>query len=448
MFESPAKVAVSPNSKTMSAAEQEALSKGEGRKLVVMFVLFVICGAFAVQLLLPAPARPDNAPRGIPLSEEEMVQMDKRFIAEVKIQPFVENEDVENTAQDFNQDQFEDDIFHYYIHKVHQSTDEELKAQYSGKNIPYIDFNRLDKIQLNRGKVQRLHGRILSYWQRVLTRWPNNSGLAWIWQAMVQTDEGIFMVAITDKDFEPEVGRLHGDSIEIDAVFIKGYQYSSKKGVLRMPLMAGRDFKRIRSATYDESYPLPLAYAMTFITLLMIFGGFVVHQYYKRADKSMGLHRATLRRKRMERNNKVDSTKTAKDTNEEVTAAEDVAPAAATTDSPKAETTDQTPKSEEVSSADKDIEASKKPENTESAEPASTNPETADPSETASTKDSAEPNPDAESTSTDAPDNAAQKTGEEAKTENTESEAVPETRDEKVETPKEDAKPDSSSPDA
>lgn len=346
MFESPAKVAVSPNSKTMSAAEQEALSRAEGRKLVVMFVLFVICSAFAVQLLLPEPKRPDDAPRGIPLTEEEMQEMDKRFIAEVKIKPFVENENVEKTAQDFAQDQFEDDIFHYYIHKVHQSTDQELASQFSGENIKYTDFNDLEKIQENRGKVQRLAGRILSYWQRVLQRWPNNSGLAWVWQAMVQTDDGIYMVVITDKDFEPEIGRLHGDSIEIDAVFIKGYQYSSKKGTLRMPLMAGRDFKRIRSATYDESYPLPLAYAMTIITLIMIFGGFLIHFYYKRADKSMGQHRASLRRKRMERNSKVDAAKTAKNLKDKAEAGDGVpvadgigAPPSQSPESPEASTT-------------------------------------------------------------------------------------------------------------
>ncbi|MDF1663983.1 MAG: hypothetical protein P1V97_19595 [Planctomycetota bacterium] len=463
MFESPAKVAVSPHSKTMSAAEQEALSKGEGRKLVVMFVLFVICAAFAVQLLLPAPKRPDNAPRGIPLTEEELMQVDKRFIAEVKIQPFVENENVEKTAQDFNQDEFEDDIFHYYIHKVHQSTDDELKAQFSGKNVPYQDFNDLEKIQVNRGKVQRLHGRILSYWQRVLMRWPNSSGLAWVWQAMVQTDDGIFMVVITDKDFEPEIGRLHGDSVEINAVFIKGYQYASKKGVLRMPLLAGRDFKRIHSATYDESYPLPLAYAMTIITLLMVFGGFIVHQYYKRADKSMREHRATLRRKRMERNSKVESTKNAGVGKESTTATND-------SDLPKEEASAQETKT---------TDAPPSPTSSETAETAS-NPETtkANASEDAPTatepqaeaKSDVEEKPAEVKTSPEAPEPSPEPSPEQSSELAVEQASEPEAKqevdelkvneaakaevdveeasEEKVETTEDAAKPDSSSPDA
>ena len=175
-------------------------------------------------------------------------------------------------------------------------------AKQKDDKIPYTDYLDLDKCAANRGKVQRLYGRILSYWQRVLDQYPNNSGLAWVWQAFVQTDDGIFMVVITDKNSEPEIGRNTGDSIEIDAVFAKGYRYtSSKKGTLSVPLLVGRDFKRIRSATYDEAYPLPLVYAMTFITLFMIFGAVAVHYYYKRTDRHVREQRNSLRRKRLER---------------------------------------------------------------------------------------------------------------------------------------------------
>jgi len=195
----------------------------------------------------------------------------------------------------------EDNIFYYFLHRVHGESGESLTRQ-KAEFPEYRSLVNPEVCQRYRGQVKRLNGRLLSYWQRVLERYPNDAGLAWVWQAFMQTDEGMFMVVITDKQIEPEVGRLTGDSVQIDAVFVKGYEYTAQKDVvLRVPLFVGRDFKRLTTRSYQEAYPYPIVYAMVFILGLLGISALFVHLYFRRVDKGLQTQRFALTRKRVEK---------------------------------------------------------------------------------------------------------------------------------------------------
>lgn len=288
----------------LSQEEAEAFSRQEGRKVIVMCVLFGITAVYVTQLLFPGPIERKKQ-FGKKLDDQVMVQLKKKMQEQgTEVKPFVQNPGVLESAKDFELDQFEDTTLHYFLHRVHnKETKESLEKQcLDVDSIQYKSFVKPEKCAEMRGRTLRLNGRIISSWQRVLATYPNDSGLAWVWQHLMQDNNGIYMVVITDKDSEPEIGRTNGDIVQIDAVFCKGYRFSSEnKGNLAVPLVVGRDFKRMRTKTYDEAYPYPLAYAMTAITLFMVLGAFILFTVISRSDKEFNKQQIALRKQRLSR---------------------------------------------------------------------------------------------------------------------------------------------------
>lgn len=306
-----------PGSVDDSAAAQDAFSKNEGRKLLVMAVLLLISIFYVGKLILPKQIEQEAKEIGRGLPDQVLIQLQQRAGAvEEEPVPFKEDQGLVEGIVDFQQDVLEDDTLYYYLHKMTTETPESLAAKV--EPMPYQGFADDDKRKALRGKVRRINGRIVDYWQRVLERYPNDAKLAWVWQAYVESEDGHFMVIMTDKKIEPAVGRFIGDAVSVDAMFVKGYQYTprdekKRRGAIRVPLFMGRDFKIIRTRTYEEAYPYPIAYAMVVVSA----GVFVILVfallYFRRNDRDFEAQHRSMRRRRFQRKNKSPDPAAAKD---------------------------------------------------------------------------------------------------------------------------------------
>jgi len=283
--------------------EADGLGSGEGRKLVVMCVLLAISGIYVLQLIRPKRVKPPPPKHGRRLDEQIVVKLEQKTKKQ-KAKAFVNDPSVLKSAKDFQIDQVEDEAYHYVLNMVHSRSPEEMAA--AVEKVPYKAYKDKKGLEATRGKTVRVVGRLLDYWQRVLDRYPNPSGLAWIWEGVLKTDTGLYMVAITDKQIEPAIGHRYGDAVEFEGVFIKAHAFSTndptgKRPTRAYPYLVGRSFRRVNMKTYEEAYPRPLASMLLLVVLALLAVGGLIHLLTRRGEADKRERRNTLARKRLER---------------------------------------------------------------------------------------------------------------------------------------------------
>lgn len=123
-------------------------------------------------------------------------------------------------------DEVEEPAFYQLVAQVHGMSDAEIDAAPVTSGTWTWESLRSEPGRLQaRGKFAKLYGRFLTpLYQRVLMKYPNESGLAWVWQATFRVHDRGFFLTITDKDFEPKTWP-QDDPIQLTGVFLKVHAF-------------------------------------------------------------------------------------------------------------------------------------------------------------------------------------------------------------------------------
>jgi hypothetical protein len=155
--------------------------------------------------------------------------------------PFEPSQERLHQVRDLALDLVEEPGFYELLARVQRMSDEELaKAPEAVGTFTHRDFlppPGFDKARARetgsyphldavRGHFVHMRGRFATFlFQRVLADYPNEAGLAWVWQGMfVGTGGHPYFVTILDKTFEPVYGQ-NGEPIQLTGAFLKLYSY-------------------------------------------------------------------------------------------------------------------------------------------------------------------------------------------------------------------------------
>jgi hypothetical protein len=281
------------------------MSRAEGRKLFVMVAVLLVMIGYLFQSSFKVPVEGET---GIPVraappighagpyqdaakaldtlrAQERADEAKRRGVSEI---PSVQAEyrfdqAVLDRVEDYGLDVVEETgLYHLAAHMRRQS-DEELAK--SAKDEPW-DWTALrtpEGRKASRGKVRTLQGRFLiPLWQRVLERYPNEIGVAWVWQGIFRVQNRGYYVTITDKTFEPEIGPS-GTIIEFEAAFLKGHAYDTEQGIKRFPHVV---VKKMRKVAPRPEWDYMNSEIVWGAMLAFVVGGFLVFLYARGSAKS------------------------------------------------------------------------------------------------------------------------------------------------------------------
>jgi hypothetical protein len=253
----------------------EFMSKQEGRKLAMLAVVLVVgLGYLFSRPHVPLPAAEDMPGVAVqpPTTQDaervlqtmQRVEEEQRAgVAHVVTRTEVDP-DVLASVEDFALDVVEEPAFYQMVAKVHAMSDEQLAAAPEQGGTWTWDQLRTDVGRAQaRGKFATLKGRFWTpLFQRVLEEYPNEAGLAWVWQGTFRSQNRGIFVTITDKTFEPKPGP-YGDNIELTGVFLKIYRFTpsdTEEGEqIAFPHLIVKSVRRLPQTTALERETHPAA---------------------------------------------------------------------------------------------------------------------------------------------------------------------------------------------
>lgn len=277
----------------------EFMSKQESRKLALLAIVLVVGAGYlftrphvplptAEELELGVEVQPPTGqdPQRVLQTMERLEQEQRAGVAHVVTRREVDP-DVLASVEDFALDVVEEPAFYQMLARVHSMSDEELAAApATGGTWTWEQLNTEDGRARARGKFATLQGRCwIPLYQRVLETYPNEAGLAWVWQGLFRTQNRGFFVTITDKTFDPKHGP-YGDNLELTGAFLKVYRYtpaSTEQGEqAAYPHLIVKSIRRLPQTTElaRETHP-----AAPVLAVLVVIAGIAMFIYVKGSRK-------------------------------------------------------------------------------------------------------------------------------------------------------------------
>jgi hypothetical protein len=250
--------------------EKQLMTRNEGRKLFVMGVVLITMVVYlfksgfktddpnqgGVPITLPGigmTSEPHELPTQDPVKVRDALQRSEdakktaaKPASEFKYDPKVLQTVIEGKEEGKGLNLVEEPALYHLAALVHGMSDEELASAHKTHGTwTWSSLRSPEGRVAARGKFRRLQGRFLiPLTQRVLETYPNEADLVWVWQGILRVQNRGYFVTITDKNFEPEIGPA-GTIIEVDAAFLKGHAYESRRGIVQLPHVIVKKFHKV-----------------------------------------------------------------------------------------------------------------------------------------------------------------------------------------------------------
>lgn len=247
-------------------------------------------------------------PRAAQATLERKLQEESGQVAAVRTAAFQLDRSTFEGIDDSALEVVEEPAFYQLVAFLHHMPDEELaRAAEKHGSFDWEQLHTKDRsgIERARGKFITLRGRFITrLFQRVLVTYPNEAGLAWVWQGTFRAQNRGFFVTITDKDFDPVPGP-YGTPVELTGAFLRIYRYQPEDegaSVKSLPHLVVKRIERVESALdIRHNYPHFVGWIMGGL-LAVTFGGLLLYTRAGRKGDAQAV--AWLRaqqRKRLER---------------------------------------------------------------------------------------------------------------------------------------------------
>ena len=286
--------------------EKQFLTRNEGRKLFVMAVVLITMVIYLFQsgfktddpnqggvpITLPGigmTTEPHELPTQDPVKVRDALQRSEdaksggakpatKFTYDPKILQTV----LEGGPEALNV--VEEPALYHLAALVHGMSDEELAAAPKTHGTwTWASLRSPEGRVAARGKFRRIQGRFLiPLTQRVLETYPNEADLVWVWQGILRVQNRGYFVTITDKNFEPEIGPA-GTIIEVDAAFLKGHAYESRRGVVQLPHVIVKKFRKLAPPKQWDYMNSELIWGAV---IAFVIGSFLIVVYARRSRAS------------------------------------------------------------------------------------------------------------------------------------------------------------------
>jgi len=286
--------------------EKQFLTRNEGRKLFVMAVVLITMVIYLFQsgfktddpnqggvpITLPGigmTTEPHELPTQDPvkvrdalLRSEDAKTGGAKPAAEFTYDPKILQTVLEGGPEALNV--VEEPALYHLAALVHGMSDEELAAAPKTHGTwTWTSLRSPEGRVAARGKFRRIQGRFLiPLTQRVLETYPNEADLVWVWQGILRVQNRGYFVTITDKNFEPEIGPA-GTIIEVDAAFLKGHAYESRRGVVQLPHVIVKKFHKV---TPPKDWDYMNSELIWGAVIAFVIGSFLMVVYARRSRAS------------------------------------------------------------------------------------------------------------------------------------------------------------------
>lgn len=303
-------------------APAQATSRGELIRMIGMGVglLLAVWFVFRPSTSGPAPEplvgltaeegpRVHNDPRLAQATLERKAQEEERGeVAVVSSADFQLDRSVFAGIDDSALEVVEEPAFYQLVAFLHHMPDEELgQAPTKHGAFEWEQLHGKDRVGIERarGKFITVRGRFVTrLFQRVLARYPNEAGLAWVWQGTFRAQNRGYFVTITDKDFDPAHGP-YGTPVELTGAFLRIYRYQPEDpeaDVKSLPHLVVKRIKRVEAA-FDirERYPRFVGWIMGGLLALAFAGLLLYARTARRGDAQALAWLRAQQRKRLER---------------------------------------------------------------------------------------------------------------------------------------------------